>query len=53
MEKYYSVKELSQSLGLAEITIRQWIQQGKIESIKFGKARRIPQSEVDKLLNKK
>lgn len=49
-DKYYTVKEVSTMLSVAEITVRQWIQKGKIESIKLpsGRARRIPESEVDR-----
>lgn len=50
LEKMLKVKEVSQILGLAEITIRQWIQNGKIKSKKIGRARRIPESEVLKIL---
>ena len=49
MEKLYSVKQVSEILGLAEITIRQWIQHDKITSVKIGKARRIPASEITRL----
>ena len=50
MDKMYSVKEVATLLSLAEITIRQWIQRGKIESIKIGSARRISENEVKRLL---
>lgn len=43
------VKEVAKRLGLAEITVRQWIQHGKIKSVKIGRVRRIPESEVDRL----
>lgn len=43
------VKEVAKRLGLAEITIRQWIQHGKIESVKLGRSRRIPETEVVRL----
>ena len=49
MDKMLTVKQVSESLGLAEITVRQWIQHNKIKSIKIGKARRIPESEVIRL----
>jgi len=48
--KFYTVKQVANQLNLAEITIRQWIMVGKIESIKIGRARRIPESEVMKLM---
>lgn len=47
--KLFKVREVAEILNLAEITIRQWIQHGKIESIKVGGSRRIPQSEVERL----
>ena len=51
MENHLTVKETCRILGLAEITIRQWITNGKIKSIKIGNSRRIPESEVMRLLN--
>jgi len=49
LESYLSVKELAARLGLAEVTIRQWIGEDKITSIKIGSARRIPESEYIRL----
>lgn len=50
-ERMLTVKEVASTLSLSEITIRQWIQQGKIKSVKLasGRARRIPQSEVERI----
>ena len=50
MEEYYTVKEVSQLLKLAEITIRQRIHAEKIKSIKIGNSRRIPKSEIERLI---
>jgi len=50
MENHLTVKEVARILGLSEITIRQWIGIDKIKSIKIGSARRIPESEVQRLL---
>lgn len=50
MEKMYTVKQVANALGMAEITIRQWIQQGKLDSVKIGNSRRIPESAVNKIL---
>lgn len=46
-----TVKEVSEQLSVAEITVRQWIQHNKIKSIKLAgsRSRRIPQSEVDRI----
>jgi len=49
MENYMSVKEFANKLGMAEITIRQWIANDKIKSIKVGSSRRIPESEYIRL----
>lgn len=50
MDEYYTVKEVSQMLKLADITIRQWIHDGKIKSVKVGGARRIPKSEIERII---
>ena len=50
MEKHYTVKEVSQLLGLAEVTIRQWLSQKKIKSVRIGGAVRIAESELKKLI---
>ena len=50
MEKQYTVKEVAEILSMAEITIRQWIQHGKIKSNKIGNSRRIPESELKRIL---
>lgn len=53
MERLYTVKEISIILNLAEITIRQWMGNGKIRFLKVGgKSVRIPQSELNRILNK-
>ena len=43
------IREASQLLGIAEITLRQWIQHDKIKSVKIGRSRRIAESEVIRL----
>jgi len=47
---YMTVKDFAKITALAEITIRQWIQHEKIKSIKIGGSRRIPKSELDRIL---
>jgi excisionase family DNA binding protein len=45
-----TVKEFAKRLGLAEITVRKWIQEEKIESFTVGtRSRRIPESEVERI----
>jgi len=48
--EFYTVKEVSRILGLAEVTVRIWIQHEKIKSIKIGSLRRIPKSEIERLM---
>jgi len=50
MDKMYTVKEVANLLGMAEVTIRQWIQYEKIKSIKIGSLRRIPSTEVERIM---
>jgi excisionase family DNA binding protein len=52
MEKLLKIKETADLLGLAEITIRQWILKGTINSVKVGGSRRIPESEILRLQGK-
>ena len=41
-----TVKEFAEQLSMAEVTVRQWIADKKIKSIKIGSMRRIPESEL-------
>ena len=50
MDEYYTVKELSQLVKISDITIRQWIHDGKLKSVKIGGARRITKSEIERLI---
>ena len=53
IERYYTVKEISSILNLAEITIRQWMGNGKLNFVRIGgKSVRIPESELNRILNK-
>ncbi len=54
MDKLISVKTFANEIGLAEITIRQWIQKGLIKSHKIGvKSRRIPVSELKRIIDER
>ncbi len=50
MEKLYSVKEVANLLSMAEVTVRQWIQHGKLKSVKIGNSRRISETEVKRIM---
>lgn len=53
MEKLLKVKEAAELMGVASITVRQWIQHGKIESVKVNGSRRIKESVVKEMINGK
>jgi excisionase family DNA binding protein len=45
-----TVSAVAQRLGLKEPTIRLWITQGRIAHVKLGRAVRIPEEEVTRLV---
>lgn len=46
----YRVEEVAQLLGIARSTVYQQINEGKLHSLKFGRARRIPRAVIDQML---
>lgn len=50
-QKYYKIREVSEVLGITVRTVRQWIRDGKIKSVKFPGSRMhfIPKSELERL----
>ncbi len=53
MEKLYRVKEAAEILGVHPKTLQRWAREGKIRVVKtVGGIRRIPESEIRKLLGK-
>ncbi len=50
LEEYYTIEELAEKLKVTRQAIHNWIKEGRIDSIKIGRARRIPASAVDRLL---
>ena len=46
---YFSTDEVAKALSVSIWTVRSWIAKKEIESIKVGKARLIPESELDRL----
>lgn len=49
-ETYYSTKRVAKILDVKTITIRRWIQAGKLIAYKIGKELRIKKSDLDKFL---
>ena len=50
-ETYYSTKRTAKILDVKTITIRRWIQSGKLIAYKIGKELRIKKSDLDNFLN--
>jgi len=49
-EKLFGVKEACKLLHIHPLTLRNWDAKGKIKTIRTKNGRRIPQSEIDRLL---
>jgi excisionase family DNA binding protein len=45
-----TVPEFARALGVTTACIRRWLLERKIASVKLGRLRKIPQSEVDRLI---
>ena len=50
LEEFYTIEELAEKLKVTRQAIHNWIKQGRIESIKIGRSRRIPAAAVERLL---
>jgi molybdopterin-binding protein len=54
LQKLLSPREAANVLGISYPTLKQWIYQGKIKSVKTpGGHHRVPESEIDRLIPKK
>jgi excisionase family DNA binding protein len=49
--KLYSVKELAEYAGVSELTVRNWIIEGKVKAKKIGRRLFIEQSQFEKGLS--
>jgi excisionase family DNA binding protein len=56
MEKFFTVKEVSELLRVSESSVRNYVQRGIIKAIRIGTGKRatirIPQSEIEALIGK-
>lgn len=50
-QRMYKVNEFAEALNLSPKTIWAWVYSGKLAVVRLGKAVRIKQSELDKLVN--
>ena len=46
----FTRREAAELLNVSEAAIRLWESQGRLHSLRFGKLRRIPSSEIERLL---
>ena len=51
MERYYTPKEVSETLKLNIRTIYKWIREGHLKAVKLGDVWRISESELNRLLS--
>lgn len=49
-EPLKSVVQVARELGLATVTVRSWLAQRRISYVKLGRSVRIPDSEVERLI---
>lgn len=49
-EKLITPKEFAETLSMHEVTVRKWIREGRIKSYKINNYRRIPESELQRLI---
>ncbi len=47
---YLTVKQFATELGLAEVTVRVWLGQRRIQFVRLGRAIRIPATELQRVV---
>lgn len=50
LEKMYTVKEVSEMLGVAKLTVYNWVNTEKVRSLKIGNTIRIPESAITEMM---
>ena len=50
MERYFSIKEIVQTGSCSEATVKRWIARGKLKSYKFGRSRKIAESDLNEYI---
>ena len=51
MNNYLTTKEIAKLLKVNEVTVRRWIQRGKLPAIRFGREYRINEQDLEKYGN--
>jgi len=49
-DRFLTPKEFADRLSISRWTVYAWIQTGQIQSVKIGRLVRIPESEVDRIV---
>ena len=49
-DQYFTIEEIATRFKVTRQTVQNWIREGRLESVKLGRARRILGSSVDKLV---
>ena len=49
-DEFYKVRELAKRLKVTDQAIYNWIQAGKITTVRFGRTQRIPAAEVERVI---
>jgi len=51
-KRLLSIDETAELLGISKWTVRAWIQQGRLASVKLGSRRLLAQAEIDRVIEK-
>lgn len=46
MQEYYTISQYARALGITNMTVYRWIEQGKIKTVKIKGKRLIPKEEL-------
>lgn len=49
-ERFYTAEELADYLKVSSQTVRSWIRERKLKAVKFGRAWRIAENEVQRIV---
>ncbi len=52
MQQYYSITEVATILGMARVTVYNWVTTGKLKGVKFGKNWRISETELKRFIER-
>lgn len=52
-QEFFSVKEIAALAGFSPWTVRAWIDERKIQVVRFGRSIRIPRAEIEKMIGRK